>query len=130
MGNKAKTVRARAYKAITTGVLMMGAAAALAQQQSQARGISSWFANIGMEVTSIVDWLVVIFGAIGIACAGGGLISAMFAKKNREPLGWQPWFIGGGAIAIVFIPFILAMGTSVSGEEQSKEDVSQFLESQ
>ncbi len=81
--------------------------------------ISDWVANIGSEVSIIVGWIVIILGgAFGIALSGFGVISAVFAKKNREPLSYQTWFILGGVVCVLLIPpLVIALGSSVSGAD-------------
>lgn len=81
--------------------------------------ISDWVENIGKEFSAIMPILVLILGAIGIALAGFGIISAVMAKKNRQPLEYQHWMIVGGVLCVLLIPFVLALGESVSGEDAS-----------
>ena len=109
------------------GALLAVSVAPMAAMAQEAAGISEWFSNIGAETSIIVDILVIIIGAVGIATAGFGIISAITAKRNREPMQHQPWMIVGGVLAVLLIPLIAALGTSVSGEDQGEEDVEAFL---
>ncbi|MFB2351567.1 hypothetical protein, partial [Priestia megaterium] len=41
------------------------------------------------------------------------------AKKNRQPLEYQHWMIVGGVLCVLLIPFVLALGESISGQDAS-----------
>lgn len=84
---------------------------------ANAAGISSWIQNIGKEVSIIVPIAVVILGAVGVVMAGFGIISAVMAKKNRQPLEYQHWLIVGGVLCVLLIPFVIAIGESISGQD-------------
>lgn len=79
--------------------------------------ISDWITNIGQEIAIIVPIIVVILGAVGVIMAGFGIISAVMAKKNRQPLEYQHWLIIGGVLCVLLIPFVIAVGESVSGQD-------------
>jgi len=79
--------------------------------------ISDWFVNLGNEVGIIIPIVIVIMGALGVAFAGFGIISAIMAKKNQRPLEYQGWFIAGGALLVLLIPFVAGIGESLSGED-------------
>lgn len=81
--------------------------------------IKDWVKNIGDEFAAIMPILVMILGAVGIALAGFGIISAVMAKKNRQPLEYQHWMIVGGVLCVLLIPFVLALGESISGQDAS-----------
>lgn len=106
-------------------VFLLTPALAMAQQ---AEGISSWFTNIGGEVSSIMGVFVGIVGALGVGFVAVGVGSIIFAKKNRDPVSYQWYMVGGGIVLILLIPFILAMGTSASGEEQDRDTIEQHLD--
>lgn len=78
--------------------------------------ISDWFENIGEEFEAVVPILVFILGAVGIVLVGIGIISTITAKKNRQPIEYQHWMIIGGVLCVLLIPFVLALGESVSGQ--------------
>jgi len=78
---------AQVYFAILAALLLPSTANA---------AISDWVTNIGDEIAIIVPIVVVILGAIGVLMAGFGIISAVMAKKNRQPLEYQHWLIVGG----------------------------------
>lgn len=79
--------------------------------------VSDWIKNIGDEIAVIVPIIVVILGAIGVLMAGFGIISAVMAKKNRQPLEYQHWLIVGGVLCVLLIPLVIAIGESVSGQD-------------
>lgn len=79
--------------------------------------ISDWVTNIGNEFAVIIPIIVVILGAVGVVMAGFGIISAVMAKKNRQPLEYQHWLIIGGVLCVLLIPFVIAIGESVSGQD-------------
>lgn len=81
--------------------------------------ISDWFKNAGTEVVIIMGVVVVILGAFGIGLTGFGVVSAVFAKKNRQPLEHQGWFILGGVICVLLIPLVIGLGESISGSDPS-----------
>ncbi|TBW57358.1 DUF3995 domain-containing protein [Marinobacter halodurans] len=117
------------FRPVRAGLKLVALALAMAPVTAfaEGKGISSWFTNFGGEFSTIVGVIVVIIGGLGICFTGFGIISALVAKKNREPMGYQPWFIFGGILAILLVPFIAAMGTSVSGQSQSESDVTTYL---
>lgn len=78
--------------------------------------LSDWVTNIGEEFKAAVPIIVFILGAIGICMAGFGILSAVGAKKNRQPLEYQHWVIIGGVLCVLLIPFVLALGESISGQ--------------
>lgn len=105
------------YLAIMTGLIIPSVANAK---------ISDWFTNIGDEVAVIVPIIVVILGASGVLMAGFGIISAVMAKKNRQPMEYQHWLIIGGVLCVLLIPFVIGMGESISGADTSSS-VNGFL---
>lgn len=79
--------------------------------------LSDWFTNLGKEVSIIIPIIIAILAALGLALAGFGIFSAVMAKKNQRPLEFQLWFIVGGVLLLLLIPFVAAVGESVSGED-------------
>lgn len=79
--------------------------------------ISDWIKAIGDEFAAAVPIIVVILGGVGIALAGFGILSAIMAKKNQKPLDYQGWFVGGGTLLLLLIPFVISMGESMSGQD-------------
>jgi hypothetical protein len=94
--------------AVTIGSLLIPATANAA--------LSDWFVNMGQEIAIIIPIVIVILGAVGVVLAGIGIISAIGAKKNRQPMEHQPWLIAGGALLVLLIPLVSAVGESISGE--------------
>ncbi|KXS55104.1 MAG: hypothetical protein AWU57_528 [Marinobacter sp. T13-3] len=86
---------------------------------ANAAGISDWFVNMGKEFATIIPIIVVILGAVGVVMAGFGIISAVMAKKNQRPLEYQHWLIVGGVLCVLLVPFVLALGQSISGKDAS-----------
>jgi len=80
--------------------------------------ISDWFGNAGEEVVAIANVLVLIFGAAGVVLTGIGVIGAIFAKKNKQPMEHQPWFIIGGVLCILLVPLTMALSESIAGDDQ------------
>ena len=78
--------------------------------------ISDWIVNIGDEFKLAIPIIVTIMGLMGVTLAGFGIISAIMAKKNQRPLEFQLWFVVGGVLLVLLIPFVVAMGESVSGQ--------------
>ena len=97
--------------AVVIGAFMLPNAASAA--------LSDWFTNIGNEIAVIIPIIIVIMGAIGVVMAGIGIISAIGAKKNRQPMEHQPWLIGGGVLLVLLIPLVAAIGESISGTDAS-----------
>ncbi|WP_273208935.1 hypothetical protein [Marinobacter subterrani] len=89
--------------------------------------ISDWATNIGDEFAVIVPIIVTILGAVGVLMAGFGIISAVMAKKNRQPMEYQHWLIIGGVLCVLLIPFVIGMGESISGQD-STSTVNGFME--
>jgi len=89
--------------------------------------ISEWATNIGDEFAVIVPIIVTILGAVGVLMAGFGIISAVMAKKNRQPMEYQHWLIIGGVLCVLLIPFVIGMGESISGQD-STSTVNGFME--
>lgn len=79
--------------------------------------MSDWFTNIGDEFAAIVPIIVIILGSVGILMAGFGIISAVMAKKNRQPMEYQHWLIIGGVLCVLLIPFVIGLGESISGDD-------------
>lgn len=100
--------------AANTAILAMSLMPLMAEAK-----ISDWFKAGGTEVVEIVKWIVIILAALGVVFAGIGVVSAIMAKKNRQPLEHQGYFIGGGVLCILLIPFVLALGESISGSENA-----------
>jgi len=105
----------QAYFAFLTAMIVPGTAFA----QTTA-GLSSWFVNIGKEFATIVPIIVVILGSVGVVMAGFGIISAVMAKKNQRPLEHQAWLIIGGVLCVLLVPFVIAIGDSLSGASSEK----------
>ena len=106
---KEPTLLARRHKAIMAGALMMTPMLASAK-------ISDWFQNVGGEVSIISSILVAILGAVGVVLVGFGIMSAISAKKNRQPMEHQPWLIVGGVLCVLLIPLVSGLGESISGD--------------
>lgn len=111
---KDQAIKSGRKLAANTAILAMSMMPLMAEAK-----ISDWFASGGNEVVTIVKWFVIMLGAAGIAFAGFGVVSAIMAKKNRQPLEYQGYFIGGGVVCILLIPFVVAMGGSMSGSEDT-----------
>lgn len=79
--------------------------------------LSDWIVNIGQEFKLAVPVVVAILGALGVMLAGIGIWSAIMAKKNRQPLEYQGWFVGGGVLLILLIPLVIGLGASISGTD-------------
>ena len=77
--------------------------------------LSDWFTNIGQEFATIIPIIIVILGALGVVMAGFVIISAISAKKDRQPMEHQPWLIAGGVLLVLLIPLVAAIGESMSG---------------
>ncbi|OLF81924.1 hypothetical protein AWH63_10305 [Marinobacter sp. C18] len=105
---------AQVWLAVTTALLIPTTANA---------ALSDWIENISNEFTVAVPYIVSILGLIGVALAGFGIISAVMAKKNQRPAfeNGQGWFIGGGVLLVLLIPFVLAVGESMSGQDASNQ---------
>jgi|GEM_PF-5251598 len=97
---------AQVWAAVTLALFIPGTANA---------ALSDWVANIGKEFATVLPVIVSIMGLLGVALAGFGIISAVMAKKNQRPLEFQGWFIVGGVLLVLLIPFVIATGDSVSG---------------
>lgn len=107
---------------VALGFLMMiGPATAHAK-------ISEWFDNVGSEVVIIVNIIVLILGAVGVILTGIGVIGAIFAKKNKQPMEHQPWFIVGGVLCILLVPMVMALGESIAGDEANNTNAQSFLD--
>lgn len=106
------------YAVIIGAFLLPGAANA---------ALSDWFTNIGKEISIIIPIIIVIMGAVGVVMAGIGIISAIGAKKNRQPMEHQPWLIAGGVLLVLLIPLVAAIGESLSGTD-SRSAVNSVLE--
>lgn len=101
---------AQVYFAVMAGFIMPSLAHAK---------ISDWFKNIGDEFAAIVPIIVVILGSAGILMAGFGIISAVMAKKNRQPMEYQHWLIIGGVLCVLLIPFVIGLGESITDTDTS-----------
>lgn len=113
----------RFYPLIAMGFMMLiGPATAHAK-------ISDWFGNVGKEVVVIVNIIVLILGAVGVILTGIGVVGAIFAKKNKQPMEHQPWFIVGGVLCILLVPMVMALGQSIAGDEANSTNAESFLSS-
>ncbi|ARM86310.1 hypothetical protein [Marinobacter salarius] len=79
--------------------------------------LSDWLVSLGEEFGIGIPIVIVILGAVGVALAGFGILSAVMAKKNQRPLEHQGWFIVGGVLLVLLIPFVAGLGESISGED-------------
>lgn len=102
---------AQIWMALTLTALIPGTASA---------ALSDWIVNIGNEFALAVPIIIAILGGVGIAMAGFGIISWVSAKKNQREPTFQIYVIVGGALLILLIPFVAAVGESVSGEDTEK----------
>ena len=84
---------------------------------AHAGGFSDWIVNIGKEFAAATPVIIGILAALGIMLAGFGVVSAIMAKKNQRPLEYQMWFVVGGVVLVLLIPFVSAVGESLSGQD-------------
>lgn len=98
---------AQVYFAVMAGFIFPATASA---------AMSDWIKNIGDEMAAIAPIIIVILGTVGVLMAGFGIISAVMAKKNRQPIEYQHWLIVGGVLCVLLIPFVIGMADSISGE--------------
>ncbi|ABM21047.1 MULTISPECIES: hypothetical protein [Marinobacter] len=82
--------------------------------------LSDWIINIGNEFALAVPIIIAILAGVGIAMAGFGILSWVSAKKNQREPTFQMYVIIGGVLLILLIPFVAAVGESVSGEDTEK----------
>jgi len=97
------------HKAVLIGLSLMSPMIAHAK-------ISDWFSNVGSEVAIISSILVAILGAVGVVLVGFGIMSAISAKKNRQPMEHQPWLIVGGVLCVLLIPLVAGLGESITDD--------------
>ena len=121
--SKGAIVKNKFHALLALGLLLMiGPATAHAK-------ISEWFDNVGGEVVVIVNIIVLILGAVGVILTGIGVVGAIFAKKNKQPMEHQPWFIVGGVLCILLVPMVMALGESIAGDEAGETNANTFLNS-
>lgn len=78
--------------------------------------LSDWGKSIAEEIATIAPILVIILSTAGVLICGGSWLSIILAKKNNRPVEWQWWGVGGGAVLLIFVPFVIAIAESFSGQ--------------
>lgn len=89
--------------------------------------ISDWATNIGVETSLVVGVFIAIFGAVGMILVAIGIFSYIGAKKNRQPVEYQFYYIGGGLLLVILVPFISSLGESVT-DEAPDQTIQQLLD--
>jgi uncharacterized membrane protein len=107
--------------------LVLGVALMIGPATAHAK-ISDWFQNVGQETVIIVNIIVLILGAVGVILTGIGVVGAIFAKKNKQPMEHQPWFIVGGVLCILLVPMVMALGDSIADDEAGDSTAESFLD--
>ncbi|MNJ55170.1 hypothetical protein D3C77_506450 [compost metagenome] len=77
--------------------------------------LSDFSSGWKQEAKEIFPVVLLILAGVGVVTATVGTISAIFAKKQQQPLSWQGWAVFGGAAAVVIPVIILAASGSLTG---------------
>ncbi|EMO9521228.1 hypothetical protein ACR3H8_20500 [Pseudomonas aeruginosa] len=72
---------------------------------------NGWTTELGAGVT----FFLLCLAAFGIVLTTVAAVSAIFAKKNQEPLKWQGWALGLGPAAVIMPVIIFAVAGSLGG---------------